>query len=505
MGNLDIIIKGFIIFEIPIVEMFLIVYCTIQSKHKGKTFEKLSEDLKNRNQFCRKANLYERRDYVTEILIYASVLCILILVVLEFDTQNICYVKKLANKIESIENIGIGLTTLVVTLSIFIVTFEKRYYLVFSIRDILQKRKFPEYLNIVIVSFFLILLEKIILPDGSLDNEFEAYTFIIFEIAVILNMLCSARLLYIMLRVIFKESEKELNIFLDQLYHWFEPSGKDTTHFSSEEKWSKDAVGKNVECLTENYIKVFQNKKISRIKNINFILTIDTERGKWLKKAKIIFYSVFFASWTIACVLNIIYQDENMWKIVGSIITGISFLIIAVFHKIDANSFDVVIMELFCDIAGYDIYYKKNEKKEDMKEVFVPRVPCRKTSIFHKYIRSMNSLIAFFDIWSKYADGKKQDIRDAIEQLIDRIQEQEKGNLIIYNPVFIIGYFLFEKGIKIGRLREVYKNFSKRNVDKNEDSLFEMVYSQICVLLRKYESEEVYDKVGKYFDWLEKK
>ena len=34
---------------------------------------------------------------------------------------------------------------------------------------------------------------------------------------------------------------------------------------------------------------------------------------------------------------------------------------------------------------------------------------------------------------------------------------------------------------------------------------FEMVYSQICVLLRKYESEEVYDKVGKYFDWLEKK
>ena len=61
---------------------------------------------------------------------------------------------------------------------------------------------------------------------------------------------------------------------------------------------------------------IFQNKKISRIKNINFILTIDTERGKWLKKAKIIFYSVFFASWTIACVLNIIYQDENMWKII---------------------------------------------------------------------------------------------------------------------------------------------------------------------------------------------
>ena len=61
----------------------------------------------------------------------------------------------------------------------------------------------------------------------------------------------------------------------------------------------------------------------------------------------------------------------------------------------------------------------------------------------------MNSLNAFFYIWINYVDKKKSTIKYEFEEVILGLEELDNRNMVTYFPIFTIGFFLFDKDIKI--------------------------------------------------------
>ena len=85
----------------------------------------------------------------------------------------------------------------------------------------------------------------------------------------------------------------------------------------------------------------------------------------------------------------------------------------------------------------------------------------------------------------------------AYQEVIDWIESIEKKNIGIYMPIYIIGFFLYQKDIYILRTREIY---NKMNLDMEEFK--KMFLSQIVYLTRN--NTEYIQGAEKYLRWLGK-
>ena len=114
----------------------------------------------------------------------------------------------------------------------------------------------------------------------------------------------------------------------------------------------------------------------------------------------------------------------------------------------------IMILKLFSDTWGY---YVKIDGRE--KEIYVPAVSFRRTGIYGKFIMRMNSLIAFFNIWMNYVDideYNKQIAREMCKQLIEGMKVLKTQNSVMYMPIFVIGFFMYEKDIEETELKKLY-------------------------------------------------
>ena len=151
---------------------------------------------------------------------------------------------------------------------------------------------------------------------------------------------------------------------------------------------------------------------------------------------------------------------------------------------------------IYSDTWGY--YLKIN----DNKELFIPRVALGMDNIHDKYIMRMNSLNAFFYIWINYVDKKKRTVEYEFEEMLLRLESMDNRNIITYFPVFTIGFFLFNKNIKIERIKDLYNEMVVQ--EKKQHSFERMMYSQIFNLTRNF-NEEVFEyrkDLNKYLQWI---
>jgi len=114
----------------------------------------------------------------------------------------------------------------------------------------------------------------------------------------------------------------------------------------------------------------------------------------------------------------------------------------------------------------------------------------------------MNSLNAFFYIWINYVDKRKRTIEYEFEEMLLRLESMDNRNIITYFPVFTIGFFLFDKNIKIERIKDLYNEIV---VEENKQHSFErMMHSQIFNLTQNF-NEEVFEYrkcLNKYLQWI---
>ncbi len=478
---------------LPVLLAFIVFLCTIIIKFMKKERVNPVEKLCNEKKFNKIEKIHSQVDYLSEIYLFVCVTLGIIPFVALFNAQYDLYIYEMIKRIDVVSSVVIGLTAIAVTMAVVVILFDKRYYIVFSIREVLQKYKFAECLIIVSTSCVLVSVDTLTLLNGKIDSYFDVARFMVLEIATIYNIVGNTYILGVIINIMFLEQKSELSL-LGKLYRRFWLYRIDTSHFKDKKNWNKDVVEINVEYLLERYINICKHKKIVKIKSMEFVTTMACYKEKWYSKARDKFVRMMLFLLLISIVIDVIVLKENCVRIISFniIVTAVSII----FACIGIQSLQLVIMQFYSDTWGY--YLNIN----DNKELFVPRVALRKNNIYDKYIMRMNSLNAFFYIWVNDVDKKKRSIKDEFKRIISRLEVLEEKTMVTYFPVFTIGYFLYEKNIKVHKIKDIY---SEMVAQENNQYLFErMIHSQVFYLT-KNTGKEIYEyrnRLNEYLQWI---
>ncbi len=479
----------------PVALLALIVFSSIiLSKCMRKKVLSPIEEFDDSKKFHKTEKIYSKPDYFSVIYFFGCVTLAIIPFVFLFNVRYDSYIYEMIKKIEVVSSVVIGLTTIAITMAVVIILFDKSYYIVFSIREVLQKYKFSEILFIIIMCCILVSGMTMTLLNGKIDSHFDVVRFMILEIATVYNIVGVTYILIVISRIMFFERKNELCL-LKQLYKSFWLHRIDTIHFKSKKNWSKEAVEINIDYLIERYINICKYKKIERIKDIEFVTTMGCYQEKWYGKARNKFVRMMICLLFISTIIDSIVLQENcLGFIFFNVIATISSIVIA---HVNIQSFRLVIIRFYSDTWGYYMHTNDN------KELLIPRVALRKGNIYSKYIMRMNSLNAFFYIWINYVDKKKRTIKYEFEGVLQCLEKLNNKNMVTYFPIFTIGFFLFDKDIKIKKIKDIYNEMVV--VENKQYSFERMMYSQISYLTKNFNKGvfEYRSRLNEYLKWIE--
>lgn len=404
---------------------------------KGEA-KKPSEEFKEKKKFYKVEKIYSKVDGLSMLYLFVCSVLAMIPFVISFNAKYASYMYEMVKKVEVVSSIVIGLTTIAITMAVVVILFDKGYYIVFSIREVLQKYKFSECMIMVIFSCIVVSGITMTLLNEKLDSIFDVGRFMILEIATVYNVVGVAYILSIICSIMFLERKKELCL-LRQLYKRFWHHRIDTTHFKDKKNWNKVAVRINIEYLIERYMKICRRRRIARIKELEFVTTMECYEEKWYRKARkkfILMMVIFLMGSTIInwCVLK---EDCLAILLINTIATIVS----VIFAYTNVKCFRIVITRLYSDKWGYYIHMCGD------KELFVPEVALRIDNVYDTYFKRMNSLNAFFYIWINYVNKKNDVIKNGFEEVILGFYELQNKNMITFLPIFTIGFFLYDEKI----------------------------------------------------------
>lgn len=451
------------------------------------------EEIIGKKKNYRAKSIYVKYDYITEVILW---LCVTLagtpfLIILNARFEK--YIYGMLDNIEVMSSIVIGLSAIVATMAVVVIVFDKKYYIVFTIKEVLQRYRFTEWLIVVATSCIIVCISTMTLLDERIDTVFDAVRFMILEIATIYNIVGTAYIIVIIFCVMFSERRYELSM-LGQLYRRFWMRRIDLMQFKEKEGWSEEAVEINVDYLMEMYIEACKHKTVKGIRKMEFGTTIGCYKRKWYVSARNKFYILMLVLLVISTLVNcLVLREESIEIIILNVIVTV-LTVICTWRE--GKRMYLVILRLFLDTWGYYIVDDNGSEK------IIPRVKMIKRAIYN-YILKMNSLNAFFYIWIKYITPCQEESEKRFNQVLMWIDTQDKKDVITYFPVFTIGFFFFETGIKMEKIKSIYAELIKEKEDKL--SFEKMLHGQIFYLTKNYYSE-VYGYgtiLNEYLRWLQ--
>ncbi len=156
----------------PVFLAFIIFFCTVLVKCMKKEVLSPVEEFCDKKKFYKTEKIYSKVDSLSEILFFVCVTLAIIPFVVLINARYDSYINEMLKKIEVVSSGVIGLTAIAITMSVVIILFDKRYYIVFSIREVLQKYKFSEFLIVIVISCILVLATTMTLLNGVIDSYF---------------------------------------------------------------------------------------------------------------------------------------------------------------------------------------------------------------------------------------------------------------------------------------------------------------------------------------------
>lgn len=479
---------------LPVFLAVIVLLSTVMVKCMKKDVATPIEEFSDKKKCHKSEKLYSKVNYLSEAYFLGCITLAILPFLAIFNAKYDSYIYEMIKKIEVASSIVTGLTAIAITMAVVIIVFDKRYYIVFSIREVLQKYKFSECLLLVSFSCLIVSGTTMTLLNGKIDSDFDVWRFMALEIGVIYNIVGVAYTIGVIIYIMFIEQKSELSL-LGQLYRRFWLHRVDTLHFKDKENWSREAVEINIEYLIERYVSICKRKHIAQIEDIEFVTTMDCYKKKWYGKARDKFVRMMLWLLVLSTLINIVVLIESCYSIIFFNII-ITVMTIALTY-LNIESIQLVIMRLYSDTWGYYIY------KKNGKELFIPRVALRIDNIYDKYIMRMNSLNAFFCIWMNYVDKDQEHIQKMYEEVIAWFEDVKTKNIATCFPVFTIGYFLFDNDIKINNIKELYKEIV---LPENKQYAFKRImHSQIFYLTKNF-NEEVFgyrEKLDLYLKWIE--
>lgn len=182
---LEVSVFGFL----PSVLSLLVLGSAILEKVIKKEKISLYKSVTSKRKHCRNESIYEKKEHIIAVFWICGITLGLIPLLMLFNAKYSSYIYRMIEKVETVGNIVVGLTTMAITMAVVIIVFDRKYYIVFSIRDVLQKYLFAEILVILITSCIVVSIMTMTLLDGKIDSYFDVFRFMIFEVATIYNII----------------------------------------------------------------------------------------------------------------------------------------------------------------------------------------------------------------------------------------------------------------------------------------------------------------------------
>lgn len=482
---------------LPVLLTIIVVLCSVIIKCQKRKIEHPSDDLVNKEKFCREENIFYKIDYVSEMGSFIYFTLVILVLIVTINVRFEFYITQMVKNVGVINGMVIGLTAMAITMSVVIILYDKNYYIVFSIRDVLQKYKFAECLFIVLASCIIESIATLTLLKGKIDTDFDFVRFLILEVATIYNIIGVSYVLYVIVVIMFSEKKRELAL-LKQLYIFWELTRIDTSQFKTGKGWNKYAIGVNAEYLLERYLNICNCKKLGVLNCIEFVTTIGYYQDDWYRKSKYKFDRMIVILFLVSALFDWMVLQENCGQVIilNMLVMGIG---IVVFNCSNKQSIQLAITKVFSDTWGY--YYATTTGKEGL---------IRRASIgitkYSRYVKTTNSLNAFFYIGLNNGEEKSNAVVDEFKEILDYLDKNlKKKNMITFFPAFTIGYFMYEKNLKIQELKVIYNEIIVSH--ENRVNFERMIQSQILCLTKcaGKEHQSYRNRVAEYLQWLNKK
>lgn len=436
-------------------------------------------------------SIYWKSDYSVMHEIAIAVALSLFIVLAKINNIFIYYVGGMMENLETVTGIIIGLTGFAFSMAVAVLVFDKNYYIVFSVKDVLKENKCSYWMKWAIIYCFCACIMSMTLLDYEMITLFDHIRFIIFEIAVMYNLFCSFMVYHVVWKIMFSDNS-ELKL-LRKLYRVHELGNIDYSQMKKGMKWEKEAVEKHLDYLFEDYRKQCKNVKTKDIKSMKLFFAPEEKRDIWNKQVRnryLMFVACFVGmGLLINTYLCIIYNEKILNDLIIHIAIGITncSLILLPVPSIKEVAFSLIWEKWgFCIDTG--------------KYRFVT---CRSYQIINKkyvrYLQSYGSLTGFIKVLSEkmpWIEENAKNIKEILKRNILKISD-DMQDVVGMLSIFVIGYIQFKKGIKMKCVKDVYRKLDM--TDEMKNVFKEMFYDYILYMDKEKAERKTEDK---YLKWL---
>lgn len=414
------------------------------------------------------------------------------------NLRNEDFASRLSDQAGTVCSIIIGLTTIVITVSVVIVLFNKDYYLVFTITEVLQAYHFMDCLGYIMCSCLTTCISTVILLNQPAGTFWSRAALLILEGSILYNFAATSYSFWVIFKIMFSNQKIELRL-LEQLHEIFlTGSDSDSTRIKDAGEWDLGAIRTNVEYLSAKYIMAARKLPIHEAGHFHPLASSKSRQEAWeywsagLRRKYIIFD---IAAYLISLAVNVFTLKEHSLGMV--LLDTVIFLgsSLPIFLLLKSVSIRERLSALFSDILGYtlDMAYKD--------KIVIPRFALGLPDRYEKFVMQMNNLTAFFYIALQH--GAKQDtMEEALDIALDWFRDVQNSSGIFYLPLFTIGYFTFEKEQKLPALRRLFHELEMSREEQRE--FCSMLAGQLSCLSRtaSQADSDFEDSVKRYLYWL---
>lgn len=453
--------------------VLFIAYLEAKFKNKNKHYTELM--FRSNKDYSAK-NIYLTYDTEWFLVPFLGKIAVIVLIgvglyVMQYDFGMI----NLQLDINGITDVVMGLSSIVIGVVCVVVTLVKKYYLFFSIEDVFQFYKVPQYTTAVIITMIGDIVIKVL---GLNVGDVLIYSLICSFTTW--NIYCGARVLFKTKQILFGE-KNELSL-LRELHKVFWYNKIDLTNLGDERYWNKDSVYINLDYLLGCYF----NNNINKVDSIEFVSTLGKIKQKYNKRVICTFA-------VNNCLLILALFLQGNWGILTKMqictLFGMTLLVV-----LGPEEIKLAIITMLIGTSCYAL------KKENNKYVIVPGNGLFPRKKYRSFVEDMNSVCALFYIWIKR--NENQDLSMCEQEFIafiNRLDENGKSLSYKYLPVFTIGFFFWDRNLSVGEVKQAYERFAK---DKESSiALQKMIYSQIIYVTRNFEGKSR-EKLDYYLLWL---
>lgn len=382
-----------------------------------------------------------------------------------------------------------SLMFLVVTLTMALVIFDKKSYLVFNVKNVMKQYHFSLFFGGLLFSWIIAGISTFITLNTTTDSIFFQIAYLSMEASTLICICVAGYEISVALRILFLNPKYEGRL-LNNIYRAF--WSLDEFSIRNVDDWDEHSARKQIEFLANTYNVNCESIREKGFKDVEFHVIDDAHSFEYMRRIRVQNIGVVVFLFGLSSFLCWLLSPEGFWS---AVILNLIPSIISIGLSFKNKS---RIQRVFIRLLSHDSGYKISEGE---KRRYIPLITFPWISRYQKYVTSLNSLLAFIFI-EKHINMNKRMITDSILILAEILSQDKKMDTLSSMPIIAAGYFAFVNGEKMTIVKNNYCNLTKKNGNRN--MVDTSIGSQIYYMTKNLTASKGYHQkmTGEYFAWL---